>query len=390
MKGGALLFDVTLGIITRNFNTLDPVDKFLDNADKYGHEINNLVITYSEECDFSIVSELNKRIRTLAVKTNENQLKEELLRRGLSDEDVDTLLRCPMYKSKKIVPYGKNRNHAVIQSMLINSDVLFFVDTDVYPWVLVQNGNEKFKEIDFFGSHLKYLREPEIKISTSDYSGYFIIPPMDFERMDNFFFGLQKENVYDFVRNYKEHSCLFYDSYNNRRPFETNKILGGNLGIKLDVFKEIEPFYSNCFDFGDDCYLTRGEDTVLGLKIQSHERFKAMDIDMRIFHNTFGNYPDLPDIKSDRRIVERFYFACVGWLGRNPFLNWIKGEDLKMLEEYQYENLLKSSFEAAKYFDDDRFLNLPEILKHTYENVGLMIRDYYKFKESWFKFVNKL
>lgn len=390
MKGGVLLFDITLGIITRNFYTIDPVDKFLDNAEKNGHKVNNLVITYSEECDFALVKELDKRVRTFAIKTSDDDLKQQLIHRGMDKEDVDTLLRCPMYKNQKIVPYGKNRNHTVIQSMLINSDVLFFVDTDVYPWVLVENGKKNFKEIDFFGSHIKYLSDPEVKISTSDYSGYFIIPPMDFEKMDNFFFGLQKENVYDFVRNYREHDCLFFDSYENRRPFETNKILGGNLGIKLDVFKEIEPFYSNCFDFGDNCYLTRGEDTVLGLKIQSHERFKAMDIDMRIFHNTFGNYPDIPDIKGNEAIVNRFYFACVGWLGRNPFLNWIKGEDLKMLEEYQYENLLKSSFEASRYFNDDRFLDLPEILRHTYDNVGVMIRDYYKFKESWFKLMNKL
>ena len=64
------------------------------------------------------------------------------------------MLDCPSLKKYGVVPYGLNRNYVVIQALLTGSEGLFFVDTDVYPKVLVKEGDEvKGKEINFFGQH---------------------------------------------------------------------------------------------------------------------------------------------------------------------------------------------------------------------------------------------
>ena len=112
-----------------------------------------------------------------------------------------------------------------MQALLSGSEVLVFVDTDVYPRVLVKENNQiKEKEIDFFGRHLEYLQKEEVIITTSDYSGYYIIPPMNFSGMKELFLGLQKEDAYEFLINSEKHNCLNLDNDKKRKVFETDKI----------------------------------------------------------------------------------------------------------------------------------------------------------------------
>lgn len=51
---------ISLGIITKHFNTLEPVDEFLDNASKYNHKIYSVIIVYSHSCDFRLVENLKE------------------------------------------------------------------------------------------------------------------------------------------------------------------------------------------------------------------------------------------------------------------------------------------------------------------------------------------
>ncbi|MCJ7814103.1 MAG: hypothetical protein MUP34_01640, partial [Candidatus Atribacteria bacterium] len=341
---------VSIGIITKDFNSLEPIDEFLENALKYNHKIYSIIIVYSHGCDFQLVESLGKKAKVFLVKINDApEIKEQLIKMGLSAENIEILLDCPTLKKHGLVPYGLNRNYALIKALLSSSEALVFVDTDVYPRVLIKENDEvRIKEIDFIGRHLEYLKKEEVLITTSDYSGYYIIPPMDFTGMRELFIGLQKEAAYEFFKNFDEYHCLNLDHDKKRKVFATNKILGGNVAIKLSALKELPPFFSTVYNVNGENVLSRGEDTLMGIKLKKSDK-KCIDIDTKIFHNTFGNYPKVPEIKKDKSIKDRFYYTCLGWIGRNPFLNWLKGKDIEEIKNRQKKNIIIGSKAVASH-----------------------------------------
>ena len=382
---------ISIGVITKDFYSLEPIDEFLENASKYNHKIYSVVIVYSHSCDFQLVESLREKVKVFLVKINEApEMKEQLIKIGLSVENIEILLNCPTLKKWGKVPYGLNRNYALIKALLSGSEVLVFIDTDVYPRVLVKEDDEvKEKEIDFIRRHLEYLRKEEVIITTSDYSGYYIIPPMSFAGMKELFIGLQKEDAYEYLKNSDEHNCLNLDNDSKRKIFETDKILGGNVAIKLSALKELPPFFSTVYNVNGEYVLSRGEDTLLGIKLKKSEK-KCIDIDTKIFHNTFGNYPEVPDIKKDKSIRDRFYYTCLGWIGRNPFLNWLQGNDIEKVKNRQKKNIVIGSKAVSSYLNDERFLILPEALEISYQNLERVISEYKNTMRAWNDFIKKL
>lgn len=383
--------NISFGMITRSFTTLEPIEDFLNNASKHGHKIYSVVIGYSFNCNFKLIEDLRKRVQVFTVKINEaSVIRQELRTMGLSSSSVSTLLDVPTLEVSGLVPYGINRNHVIIKSMLTGSDVLVFIDTDVYPRLLVkEDGRVKEHDVDFIGRHLEYLNDEEVAVTTSDYSGYYIIPPMRFDGMKELFVGLQKENVYSYLLENHDHRCLVYAKDKDREPFVTHKILGGNVAIKLDVFKHLLPFFSTVYEVNGVNYLSRGEDTLLGLELNKRPNTKCVDIDTRIFHNTYGNFPIVPNILDDQNIKNRFFYACMGWIGRNPFLNYVHNENMDEVFNIQYSNLMIGSVAAAKYFNDERFLLLPDALEASYRQVDRVVEEYHALTKSWREFIKK-
>jgi len=382
---------ISIGVITKDFNSLEPIDEFLENALKHNHKIYSVIIVYSHGCDFQLIESLREKVKVFLVKINDvPEIKERLIKKGLSTENIEILLSCPTLKKYGKVPYGLNRNYALIKALSSGSEALVFIDTDVYPRVLVIEDDEvKEKEIDFIGRHLEYLKKEEVIITTSDYSGYYIIPPMSFTGMKELFIGLQKEGAYEFLRNSDNHNCLTLDNNKKRKIFETDKILGGNVAIKLSALKELPPFFSTVYNVNGEYVLSRGEDTLLGIKLKKSKK-KCIDIDTKIFHNTFGNYPEIPDIKKDKSIKDRFYYTCLGWIGRNPFLNWLKNEDVEEVKKRQKKNIIIGSKAVASYLNDERFLILPQALEISYHNLERVISEYKNTMRAWNDFIEKL
>ena len=384
---------ISIGVITKDFNSLEPVDQFLENALKYIHKIYSVIIVYSHSCDFQLIENLKEKVKVFLIKINDvPEVKEQLMKVGLSTENIEILLNCPTLKKYGKVPYGLNRNYALIKAMLSGSEALVFIDTDVYPRVLVKKDDEvKEKEIDFIGRHLEYLSKEEVIITTSDYSGYYIIPPMRFTGMKELFIGLQKEDAYEYLNNSDVHNCFNLDNDSKRKIFKTDKILGGNAAIKLTALNELPPFFSTVYNVNGEHVLSRGEDTLLGIKLKKSDK-KCIDIDTKIFHNTFGNYPEIPDIKKDKSIKDRFYYTCMGWIGRNPFLNWLKGEDenIEEVKNRQKKNIIIGSKAIASYLNDERFLFLPEALEISYHNLERVISEYKNTLRAWNDFIEKL
>ena len=382
---------ISIGLITKDFNSLEPIDEFLENASKHNHKIYSIIIVYSHSCDFQLIESLEKKVKVFLVKINDApEIKEQLIKMGLPTENIEILLNCSTLKKQGLVPYGLNRNYALIKALLSGSETLIFIDTDVYPRVLIKENHEvKEKEIDFIGRHLEYLRKEEVIITTSDYSGYYIIPPMSFTGMEELFIGLQKEGAYEFLRNFDEHNCLNLDNDKKRKVFATSKILGGNVAIKLSALKELPPFFSTVYNVNGENVLSRGEDTLLGIKLKKSDK-KCIDIDTKIFHNTFGNYPEVPDIKKDKSIKDRFYYTCLGWIGRNPFLNWLKSKDVEEVKNKQKKNIIIGSKAVASYLKDERFLILPDALEISYHHLERVINEYKNTMMAWNDFIEKL
>jgi len=377
---------LSLGMITRDLLTTEPVFDFLENAHKHGHTLHSVVVAYSRDVDMTVVNEINQHLKVELIKINEDEeMYSELRQCGISQKSIDTFLKCPPLDEARSVTYAKNRNNVITKAMLTGTDILFFIDTDVYPRLLTKdkNGDIEFKDVDFFGRHLEYLDKEEVAITTSDYSGYYIIPPMNFDGMEMLFKGLQKSSACDFILHNQEHHCLVPDNDMLRQTFVTNKILGGNVAIKLDALHELVPFFSSSYEVDGRNYLTRGEDTILGIKVHKHPDLDCIDIDTRIFHNTYSHYPTIPDVVNDERIKDRFYFACMGWIGRNPFLNWIQGTPVSEMYEIQKKALEIGAPAVAKHLNDDRFLRLPEALDKAYDRLNYTIMEYNKFLLAW-------
>jgi len=383
--------NISFGMITKEITTVEPLDEFLDNAKRYGHEIYSVVIAHSGIANPDAVREIEKRVPVHLVKINAaDEMCDALEEMGMSKKSIKSLVTCDHLEKSGLVGYGKNRNNVVMKSMLTGSDVLVFVDTDVYPKLLVETANGVVKqEIDFIGEHMKHLSMDSVMITTSDYSGYYIIPPMSFTGMEQLYRGLQKESVCDFLQAGMEHHCFVPANYPDNKPFQTNKILGGNVAIKLSVFEHVLPFFSSVYEFDGQKYLTRGEDTLLGLELERSETIKCMDIDLRIFHNTYSTYPTVPDILTDENIRNRFYYACMGWVGRNPFLNWLTNKNVEAMHKFQRKALVEGAPAVAEYLNDDRFLKLPEALDAAYEHLDIMIEEYHAMAIGWKEFVSK-
>lgn len=394
-------------MITKDLLNIEPLDQFIDNAKKFGHKIDSVVVAYADQVDKSVVKALENIIDVHLVQIRKSKtLHKKLEKMGMKKKDIDCLIGDIDVPFDGRASYGQSRNHVIIEAMLQGVDILTFIDTDVYPEVIIKEKDLLDKtvyktrkttikdvyiqEVDFIGAHLEYLKDDNIKVTTSDYTGYYIIPPMAFDGMQDFFYGLKKENAYNYIKDSIHHHCLSTDHGIRRNGFRTNKVLGGNVSIKLELFKTMVPFFSSTYEVDGNKYLTRGEDTVLAIQLKEQKAHIFYDIDLKIFHDTYSHFPTIPNILKDEKIKDRFFYACMGWIGRNPFLNDLKGMNAERVYEVEHEHLLASAEKVSKHLKDDRFLILPKAHKIAYENLNNIKDEFECFRNSWFEFIRRM
>ena len=98
----------------------------------------------------------------------------------------------------------------------------------------------------------------------------------------------------DFWQNSEAHRGLVIQEDQNAEPQPTTKVLGGNLGIRMSALTTLPPFFSPYYFYNRTPLLARGEDTLMGMAAsQSH--IECLDIQTPIFHDTYGDYPKVPD-----------------------------------------------------------------------------------------------
>lgn len=377
-----------LAIITKYVRENISVMSFLENARKYGRKIEKLIIVYSHGYDQDFVKKISEYIDLELVRINRSyELEKQIKRLGIKESEYKNLLHSETLESHGLVEYGKYRNIALLKALIDDIDVLFFVDTDVYPKILT--GENEFEEVDFFGRHLDFIRREYVHITTSDYSGYYIIPPMKFDLMEEFFEGIQKKSALHFIKNCKSHGCINFGNVDNACVDETDKLLGGNLAIKTSVLGSLPPFFSTTYMVDGELVLTRGEDTLMGICARE-KGVRSLDIDLLIFHDTYGKFPNPPQILKDKSVRDRFYYACTGWIGRNTFLNYMNGCDFEAIYEWQRSLLEKSACEVACYLNDERFSRLVGALDSAYGELPRMVDEYECTLESFGRIVRKI
>ncbi|MDI9596111.1 MAG: hypothetical protein QM220_01080, partial [Atribacterota bacterium] len=122
---------ISIATITKDFDSLEPINDFLENALKYNHKIYSIIIVYSHNCNFRLVESLREKINVFLLKVNDSpEIIKPLNKIGVSKENIDILLYCNTLKEQNLVPYGINRNYALIQALLDGTEALFFIDTD--------------------------------------------------------------------------------------------------------------------------------------------------------------------------------------------------------------------------------------------------------------------
>ncbi|MCL1834769.1 MAG: hypothetical protein FWG48_01295 [Oscillospiraceae bacterium] len=379
---------VALGMIIRNLLSSAELIAFIDNAEKHGHELDCVIAAYSQKLDPKVAETLCKRIPFHAIDIkNPDYCKENLRRIGVSEKTAQTLLECPVDPMGGPVPYGYKRTLLTTEAILRGMDVLFFVDSDVHPAVLKMTQDGAVTEdADFFGAHLSHLNSGSL-VTTGEYSGYNILPPASFDGMDDLLYGLQKEDMLEYWQNSEKHRCL-YTQPAATEPKPCTKILGGNCAITLSAFSALPPFFSSFYRVGGELFLNRGEDTVLGLGIAKTGTV-CTDVGLNPLHDTYKNYPAEPDLRGSAEDQERFYYACTGWVGRNPLYNYVRGGDLQAIRESRRERLGPGLRALAQYTNNERYLGVLENFDVSWSNLDRYIEEYERVMEAWEDFIGR-
>ena len=379
---------IALGMIIRNLEDESEVIRFIDNAEKYGHKLDGVIIAYTHRLDPNTAEALSRRLPFYSIDIkNPVYCREQFERRGISSKSTGTLLDCPVDTAQGLVPYGFKRTIVTMEAIMRGFDVLFFVDNDIYPQVLAMTEDGPVTEdTDFFGAHLEHLNNGA-QVTTGEYSGYNILPPATFDGMGDLLSGLMKTEMLKYWINSGTHKCLTTQPQ-DCVPKPCTKILGGNSAFKLHAFSVLPPFFSSHYIVGDELFLCRGEDTILGHGIASSGTV-CIDIGLNPLHDTYMSYPTEPDLRGDPAVQTRFYYACTGWAGRNPFLSYMRGARLDSVREFQREKLESGLAALAEYTSNPRFKSVINNFDVSWGSLNRYIHEYENVLSAWEEFKRK-
>lgn len=381
---------IAFGLITREFTNPRQALLFLENAATHGHSVERLIISYSHRFDPRAVAAVQEHVPVDLLQSHgDPTIKQRLLALGLEPDIVHGILHVPSWRTFHEVPYGAYRNTVLLQALLTGIEYLIFFDTDVQPRVLlgIEQDHIHWQEVDYIQAHIASLRQDEVAATTSEYSGYYIIPPMAFDGFSELLYGLGKGMALDYMQDCQEHKCLNLGPAHPGIPKPTHKPLGGNLGLCLNRPWRLSPFFSTTYVIHDQCIKGRGEDTLLGQALMDSQR-ALIDIDLRIFHDTFDDFPAEPDI-ARKSIRDRFFGACLGWIGRNPFMTWFLDRAGRLENSFESELILQQigleigGEKAAIALGDARFLDLPAAFKASLAALPGCIEQYERLMQGW-------
>lgn len=363
---------VALAMIVKDFNHHEPIMSFLKNAKTFGHSIDRVIIGWQNSCQAAALRQLSEQTKVTTVALRDpSELTLALQNQGLSVRHQSFLLPSDDVKAGAPMSYGQSRNLLVMTAMMQGMDVIAFIDDDVYPLRLMED--QRFETIDFLGGHIAYLSQDNIAATTSDYTGFDIVPNLPIEAWREYLLALHKQPIMGLTHVASENV--------HSHVRETDKLLGGNLALKVRALKDLSGFYSTILDYKGQRYLGRGEDTLLGLNISRHHQWQALDIDMRIFHDAFKDYPMVPDLSNNSQIKDRLFYASMGWIARNPLLDALNQRQMDWKRRHKL--LLVAAPQMAEALQDERFNELPSAMLAAQTQLEQTQRHLEGFLEAW-------
>ena len=118
---------IAIGMIVRDLLSAHPLTDFLDNAEKYGHALDRVIIVYSHQADPGAVEELRSRTNLSLIKLQSNERAHLIMKEiGIRHSSIHQLLYCPLIDAHGLIPYGFNRNQALMEAMFTGTDYLIF------------------------------------------------------------------------------------------------------------------------------------------------------------------------------------------------------------------------------------------------------------------------
>ena len=118
---------IAIGMIVRDLLSAHPLTDFLDNAEKYGHALDRMIVVYSHQADSKAVEELRSRTNLSLIKLQSNERAHLIMKEiGVRHSSIHQLLYCPLIDAHGLIPYGFNRNQALMEAMFTGTDYRFF------------------------------------------------------------------------------------------------------------------------------------------------------------------------------------------------------------------------------------------------------------------------
>lgn len=286
--------------------------------------------------------------------------------------------------------YAAQRNSILYSAIKHGMDYLIFLDDDEYP-VAVTNTHQHaiWGGQQVLSTHIQSIGKADI---THGYHCGYISPIPYIEYNDIMTEGdfrlfieaisndiINWDNMKNVMRNggvtYADTRVL--TSHHPVAVQEINRakfISGANLGIILTDPRRVFPFYNPPG--------ARGEDTFLSTCLRER---RVLKIPCYTFHDGFSTYHHLLEgvlpiqlkyIKADdKKIIDRFYRACLGWARYKPLLLYItQRESYEEKTELMRQQLKMALPKICEYFHQPNFV---EIL-HEFEKYNRNVQKHYQ------------
>lgn len=333
----------------------------------------------------------------------------EFVDNNFIDEEIEYLIKenvLTLKEAQRIFGkgYAAKRNAILYRAIKEQVDFLIFLDDDEYPMAVT---NTKRSAIwggqHVLSTHLDYIREADI--THGHHCGY--ISPIPYVQFDEnlteevfrkFIEAISNDIInWDNIMHVMSNGGVTYADTNiltARTAMEveevknTKFISGANLCVNLTDPSRVFPFY-NPPD-------ARGEDTFLSTCLTDR---KVVSVPCYTFHDGFSTYKRLLEgvlptqLKFSRadnkKTVERFYRACLGWVRYKPLLLYITEPDAyeeKIADmQVKLDEVLPI---VAKYFHYPEFLTIAAELQSYHKNRSKHYKNFQETKMVWAKIMD--
>ena len=301
--------------------------------------------------------------------------------------------------------YAAKRNAVVYFAIKNKMDYLMFLDDDEYPMAVTNTRKRAvWSGQHVISSHLKYINRADI--THGYHCGYVSpIPYIEFNEVlsEDVFREFIESISNDIIKwdlmiimkdggvTYANTWILQQDEASEVPEINHSKFISGaNLCINLTDPERLFPFYNPPGARGEDTFLSTCLSDRLVLKVPSYT-----------FHDGFSTYNHILDgvlpihlefIKAEnKKIIDRFYRACIGWIRYKPLLLYITQRDTYDSKIQEIHRQLEQTLPViCEYFKAHEFMHVLTEFKKYSKNIEKHYAEFLETKEAWAKIMTSL